>query len=66
MANETAQVIIEQTRLMHLDLEVTLQRMKIKELDARARTLNARSQVERFKLNQMIENFKGLENGKKD
>jgi len=42
-----------------------LQRTKIKELDARSDTLKARSQMERFKLNQMIEKFKGLEDEEK-
>ena len=49
---------------MQLDLTITIQKMKIKELDARARTLDARSQMERFKLNQMIEDSKGLEDGR--
>ncbi len=60
MSQETTDVIIAQTRLMSLDLTITVQKMRIKELDARAKTLNARSQMERFKLNQMIEDFKGL------
>ena len=38
--------------------------MKVKELDARASTLKARSQMERFKLNKMIREFKGLDDGK--
>ncbi len=63
MSQETTQVIIEQTRLMQLDLTITIQQMKIKELDARASTLKARSQMERFKLNQMMENKKGFESG---
>ncbi len=63
MSKETTQVIIEQTRLMQLDLTITIQKMKIKELDARADTLRARSQMERFRLNQMINEFKGLEDG---
>ena len=50
---------------MQLDLLITLQRMKVKELNAREKTLNARGQVERFKLNQMIEEFRGIDNGKK-
>jgi len=58
--NETTQVIIEQTKLMQLDLLLVLQRMKIKELDARASVLNARSQVERFKLNQMESERKNI------
>ena len=52
-----------QTKLMELDLVITIQKMRIKELDARASTLKARSQMERFKLNQIIETFKGLEDG---
>ncbi len=61
MSKETTDVIIAQTRLMSLDLTITIQKMKVKELDARADTLRARSQMERFKLNQMKETFKGLE-----
>jgi len=63
MSNEVAEVIVAQTSLMEMDLVITIQKMKIKELDARAGTLKARSQMERYKLNQMIEQFKGLENG---
>ena len=62
--SETIEVIVAQTRLMELDLVITIQKMRIKELDARASTLKARSQMERFKLNQMIETFKGLEDEK--
>ena len=64
MSQEVTSVIVEQTKLMQLDLILTIQKMKIKELDARASTLRARSQMERFKLNQMIEEFKGLDDGK--
>ena len=46
---------------MQLDLVVMIQKMKIKELDARAETLRARSQMERFRLNQMQKEFRGLE-----
>ncbi|RLA62742.1 MAG: hypothetical protein DRQ78_07625 [Epsilonproteobacteria bacterium] len=66
MSEETTNVIIEQTKLMQLDLIITIQKMKIKELDARAETLRARSQMERFRLNQMTNEFKGLEDGKKN
>jgi FtsZ-binding cell division protein ZapB len=63
MSTETTEVILAQTRLMEMDLVITIQQMKIKELDARANTLKARSQMERHKLNQMSEQRKGLKNG---
>ena len=66
MSNEVAEVIVAQTRLMEMDLMITVQKMRIKELDARASTLRARSQMERHKLNQMIQTFKGLENEKEE
>jgi hypothetical protein len=63
MSDEVANVIIAQTRLMELDLMITIQRMKVNELDARAKTLNARSQMERYRLGQMREQFKEMEKG---
>ena len=62
MSNETTEVIIAQTKLMQLDLTITTQRMKVKELKARSDTLIARATMEDFKLEQMIKKFKGLEN----
>ena len=61
MSKETADVIIEQTKMMTLDLTITVQKMRIKELDARRDMLGARSQLERYKLSKMIEEFKGLD-----
>ena len=43
-----------------MDLTITIQKMKIQELDARAETLKARSQMERFKLNQMNNEYKDI------
>ncbi len=58
--SEVTQVIVAQTKMMELDLTIIVQKMKIKELDARAHTLNARSQMEQFRLNRMIEIRKTL------
>ena len=60
----TTDVIIAQTKMMELDLVITIQKMRIRELNARSEMLRARSKFEQFKLEEMIQKFKGLEDGK--
>ena len=52
--NETTEVIQSQLHLLEIELNIELQKMKVAELNARARTLIARESVEDFKLRQMI------------
>ena len=52
--NETTEVIQNQLHLLEIELNIELQRMKVAELNARAKTLIARESVEDFKLRQMI------------
>ncbi len=52
--NETTEVIQHQLKVLEVELMIELQRMKVAELGARAKTLIARESVEDFKLRQMI------------
>ncbi len=52
--NETTEVIQNQLHLLEIELNIELQKMKVAELNARAKTLIARESVEDFKLRQMI------------
>ena len=61
MADEMVNVIQAQIHLMEIDLNITLQRTKVAELNARARTLKAREKVEAFKLEQMIQQSRNKE-----
>ena len=49
---------------MQMDLTIVIQKMKIKELDARASTLRARSDMENFKLTRMEKDLEGIKNEK--
>jgi len=61
MSNETIEVIQNQLRILEVELAIELQKTKVAELNARAKTLIAREGVEDFKLRQMekrLENIK--------
>ena len=61
MSKETMAVIEAQTRVMEMDLQITLQRMKIAELKQRAKTLVARAELEEHKLNGTIKTREELD-----
>jgi len=53
MSQETTEVLIKQLKILQIELDIELQKSKVAELGARAKTLIAREQVEDFKLRQM-------------
>ncbi len=61
--NETAEVIQNQLRILEIELNIELQKTKVAELNARAKTLIARESVEDFKLQQMITHRSDIKDG---
>ena len=61
MQNEAIEVIQNQLRILEIELNIELQKTKVAELNARAKTLIAREGVEDFKLKQMISTRDKLE-----
>jgi len=62
MSNETIKVLQEQLKVLEIELSIELQKMKVAELGARAKTLIAREGVEDFKLQQMQNRLKEIKN----
>ena len=66
MSTETAKIVEAQTKLLTLDLQVVLQRLRIKEYRTRADVLLAKANVEEHKLNMMEKQRIELDNETKE